>query len=48
MMAQAMAEAYIPPIIQNMHSQLRCSPLFSRANTSAKYENTIGTAPPIL
>jgi len=31
-----------------MQSQLRCSPRFSLANTSAKYEKTIGTAPPIL
>lgn len=31
-----------------MQSQLKCSPRFSRASTSAKYENTTGTAPPIL
>ncbi|KAA8592338.1 hypothetical protein FQN60_017793 [Etheostoma spectabile] len=32
----------------NIHSQLRCSPLFSLDKTSAKKEKTMGTAPPIL
>ncbi len=38
----------MPPIIQNMQSQLRCSPLLSICRNSEKYEYTIGTEPPIL
>jgi len=38
----------MPPIIQNMQSQLRCSPLLSICRNSEKYEYTIGTDPPIL
>lgn len=48
MMAQAIAAAYTPPIIQNMQSQLKCSPRFSWARNSEKYEKTMGMDPPIL
>jgi hypothetical protein len=48
MMAKAIAAAYTPPIIQNMQSQLKCSPRFSCARNSEKKEKTMGMDPPIL
>lgn len=47
-MLQAIADAQIAPIIQNMQSQLKCSPLFSRARNSEKQAKTMGRDPPIL